>query len=268
MFKWLEKELAEIKTPKFHRVDGLASPELRAAVEHSTLPVPRSYKEFVLRFGNADLYRSGDEYKVVVLASPRKIDNEKIEPLFYFGRFHGAYAYFKEGRLKKGQELPVFEWAGRGPLNRVANGFKEWLEKRSRAARREYGSKRWAAIKHGPPPFTAEERQIVEARKRYQWRIVGVSEERDVRFEVSNGSNIVLPYLSIGIRGIRRDGGELTGGVWLPVSGIKPGKKSVVEKDCYKEVLDPRQVEAFAEPDPEPEDRERYWEFGKPGLEG
>ncbi len=29
MFEWLEDEMAEIKTPKFHLMDGPASPELR-----------------------------------------------------------------------------------------------------------------------------------------------------------------------------------------------------------------------------------------------
>jgi hypothetical protein len=53
----------------------------------------------------------------------------------------------------------------------------------------------------------------------------------------------------------------LNGGVWLPVSTILPGETHIVEKDCYKDLVDPRDVEAFDEPDPKPEDRDRYWEF-------
>jgi hypothetical protein len=74
---------------------------------------------------------------------------------------------------------------------------------------------------------------------------------------------MVLPYLSLGIRGqLRPPKTEpLHGGVWLPVSSISPGETRVVVKDCYKDLVDPREVEVFDQPDPEPEDRERYWEF-------
>jgi hypothetical protein len=39
------------------------------------------------------------------------------------------------------------------------------------------------------------------------------------------------------------------------------GTLSSIEKDCYKEFLNPKDVEVFEEPDPEPEDRDLYWEF-------
>ena len=79
-----------------------------------------------------------------------------------------------------------------------------------------------------------------------------------MRFEVTNGSHVRLPYLSIGIRS--KDG-RLIGGVWLPVSSIAPGETAIVEKDVYRDLVEPSAVEAYAKPDPDPEDRERYWEF-------
>ena len=71
----------------------------------------------------------------------------------------------------------------------------------------------------------------------------------------TNFSNRRLPFLSIGVRGP-----NLIGGIWLPVSKIAPGETRVVEHDGYK-CTAPENQEAFALPDPWPEDRERYWEF-------
>jgi hypothetical protein len=109
-----------------------------------------------------------------------------------------------------------------------------------------------------PPPFTAEELAIVEARRQFTWRVVGVAPGGEVLYEVTNGSNRNLPFLSIGIRG---KVGNLQGGVWLPVGHILPGQTAVIAKDTYRDLLDPDDVEAYALPDPEPKQRARYWEF-------
>jgi hypothetical protein len=74
---------------------------------------------------------------------------------------------------------------------------------------------------------------------------------------------MVLPYLTVGVRGKLRPPkeGPLTGGVYLPVDSIYPEQTGRVAFDCYKKYVDPKDVEVFDEPDPGPEDRERYWEF-------
>jgi len=259
MFEWLDKELAEIKTPKFHLIDGPAADDLRQAVESSDFPIPPSYKAFVLQYGNAKLYRTGSYYKVVVFGGPREAESNDNEVLIHFGKTHTSLAYFKESLLVAGQESPVFEWSGPdGGLRQSAAGFEEWLAKKCKAARKQFGREEWSSILKGPKPFTEEELAVVEARKRFRWQIVGVAENDDMQFEVHNGSDRTLPYLTIGVRGKH---GQVQGGVWLPVSHIGPGQSAVVEKDCYKRHLAPEDVEAFNEPDPEPEDRDRYWEF-------
>ena len=48
---------------------------------------------------------------------------------------------------------------------------------------------------------------------------------------------------------------------WLPVAAVLPGQTAVIEKSSYLEWVDPQDVVAFEKPDPEPEDRDRYWEF-------
>jgi hypothetical protein len=58
-----------------------------------------------------------------------------------------------------------------------------------------------------------------------------------------------------------RGDGEAVARLELLVSSVSPGETRVVEKDCYKDLVDPKDVEVFEQPDPEPEDRDRYWEF-------
>jgi hypothetical protein len=258
MFEWLEKEIADIKTRKFHIVDGPADETLRQAVENCDLPIPRSYKEFVLRFGNAKLYRKLSYYKVGVLASPREERYKEGGEVFHrVGHYDSNSAYFKDSLLREGEETPVFE-GGEDRMHQVADSFEAWLTKRCKAARGKYNKRQWAEIVAGPLPFTTEEHRIVEARRRFTCRAVGVTQEGKFLFEVHNGSRMMLPFLSIGVRS--KDN-CLQGGIWLPVSRVRPGQTAVVEHEVYKGMADPSGIEVFVLPDPEPEDRERFWEF-------
>jgi hypothetical protein len=261
MFDWLEQELKTIKTRRFHVVDGPAVAALRAAVEESEASVPRAYKEFVLRFGNAKLYKRLDYYLVGVLAAPVEEQTSDGEKLYRVGHHQSSNAYFKAALLRGEEETPVFV-GHEGRLVKVADGFEAWLTKACESARRSFTKKEWRAIEKGPSPFSDQEKRLVEARRNFRWRVVGISSSGDIQFEVHNGSNVVLPFLTIGIRGKRRGtDATLKGGVWLPVASVLPGQTAVIEKECYKEWVDPQDVEAFEEPDPEPEDRDRYWEF-------
>ena len=269
MFEFLVAEMARIKTRKFHLVDGAASPELKEAVEKSVLPLPPSYKEFVLRFGNAKLYRQLGYWLVEVYAAPRDAVSSDGESLFQFGRTHTSLAYFKESLLVEGGESPVFEWRYRQGVRRTADGFLEWLKAKCSSARKKYKKKEWEAVTNGPPPFTQEEQAVVEARKRFRWRVVGIAPNGDLRFEIHNGSDMTLPYFSLGIRGKLRPpkSGPLNGGVYLSVGSIRPRETRIAEHDSHKDLVAPEDVEVFDLPDPEPEDRERYWEF-KSGATG
>lgn len=258
MFKWLNDEMDRIKTRKFHIVDGLLSDEQRELVEQSDLPVPPSYKEFVIQFGGAQLYRQGSIYLVQVFNVPTNYRSDDGHVLLHFGRTDIALAYFRESLLVLGEESPVFEWEHQEGLRQTACSFEEWLKARCEAARKLFTKKEWAAIEEGPLPFTEQEQVIVESRRKFRWQVIGIADNGNLMFEVHNGSNMVLPFLSIGVRA---KNGKLNGGVWLPVSSIQPGKTCIIEKDCYKNLLLPEEVDVFEEPDPEPEERDRYWEF-------
>jgi hypothetical protein len=262
MYEWLENEMSRVRTRKFFLVDGPLPADKHELVEKTELPVPPSYKSFVLRFGNAKLYRCGGQYRVQVFAVPSEDEADEGEALLLFGRTDRSLVYFKESLLAQNKESPVFEWRHDQGIQQVADGFEEWLRDKCEWARRTFTKKEWRSIENGPLPFNDLEKRIVEARRRFRWRVAGISHNGDIQFEVHNGSDMVLPYLTIGIRGNRRDSNDtLSGGVWLPVSEVFPGQTAVLEKSCYKEWVDPRDIVAFEEPDPEPEDRDRYWEF-------
>ena len=264
MFEWLLDEMAAVKTRKFYLVEGPLPADTRKAMEHANAPVPPSYKAFILQFGNAQLYRQGSVYLLRVFAAPRLDESKDGQRLLHFGRTDMALAYFKESLLVPGDECPVFEWRHAQGLRKAADGFEEWLVMKCKAARKHFKRKDWEAIRSGPPAFSEQEKAVVEARKRFSWRVVGVAEDGDLVFEVHNGSEMILPYLSVGVR--ERSGG-LIGGIWLPVSSVLPGQTRKVQKGCYKERHAPDKIEVFCQPDPEPEDRDLYWEFKElPGL--
>jgi len=267
MFEWFLDEMAAIKTPKFHLVDGLASSELREAVENSGRLLPPSYREFVLRFGNAKLYRHVDTYNsyylIEIYAGPREATSDGGEPLIQFGRTHTSLAYFKGSWLKEGRESAVFEWRHEQDVRKTADGFLDWLKAKCSWARKQYKKAEWERMRSGPVPFAEREKAVVQARKQFRWRVVGVAPNGDVRFEIHNGSDMTLPYFFVGVRGRLRPpkSGPLEGGARLPVDSIRPGETRVVEYDCYKQFVAPEDIEVFDLPEPGPEDREYYWEF-------
>jgi hypothetical protein len=261
MFEWLQEEMAVVNTPKFYLVDGALPPGTRKAMERSKVPVPPSYKAFVLQFGNAHLYRKGSGYLVRVFAAPREVVCDRGQPLLHFGRTDLALAYFKESLLVRGGESPVFEWRHGGGMRKAADGFEEWLIKSCASARKRFSKRGWEALVTGPAPFNEREKAIAEARKRFRWRVLDIAKNGDLVFEVHNGAEISLPYLSVGVR---KKNGEVIGGVWLPVSSIAPGQTGTIQKGCYKERHAPETIEVFQQPDPGPEDRDVYWEFKKP----
>jgi hypothetical protein len=97
MFEWLEKEISEIRTPRFHIVDGPADAKLRRAVMGSNFPMPSEYKEFVLRFGNAKLYRvsRSDCHQVGVFAGPRSAALGDGRAIYHIGFHDSASVYVK-----------------------------------------------------------------------------------------------------------------------------------------------------------------------------
>ena len=108
MFEWLEQEKSAIKTPRFHLVDGPAKGKLRRAILQSDFPLPQSYKEFVLKFGNAKLYHKVRYYVIEVFAGPREATLEDGTCIYHLGAHDGASVYVKSGF--DSAEMPIFEF--------------------------------------------------------------------------------------------------------------------------------------------------------------
>lgn len=257
MFEWLEQEITAVKTPRFHLVEGPADSKLRDAVDQSGLPLPAAYKEFVLKFGNAKLYRkSRNGYRIIVYAGPREAKLDDGARIYHLGSHDGASVYVKPA--KDSVELPVFEFED-GCEEKVANTFEEWLEDSCARVRNKYvKEKKWVGILRGPEPFTLRENELIGGRKQIHWRVLGIDVDRKNMFEVTNASHSVLPALTVGIRS--KDG-QLNGAVRLNIQHIGPGQTAILHVDCYKDLKPPEEIEAFALPDPQPEDRDYYWEF-------
>jgi hypothetical protein len=255
MFDWLEQEISAIKTPRFHVVDGPADAKLREAVVHSTLPLPLSHRKFVLKFGTAKLYRHArsDSYQVGVFASPREATLSDGTPIYHLGFHNGASVYVKSA--PSSGEPPIFEFEE--SEERVSESFGEWLTASCVRARNSYAN--WTEILRGPEPFTAREKEIIEARRQIHWRVQGIDADRNHIFEVTNDSSGVLSTLTVAVRSKDR---RLNGAVVLKIGHIGPGEKGVLHVGCYKNLRSPGEIEVFALPDPQPEDRDQYPELG------
>jgi hypothetical protein len=257
VFDWLEQEIRAIKTPRFHLVDGPADLRMRQAVTASKLPLPAPYREFVLKFGNAKLYRTGiTAYRIGVFAGPReKILMEGTR--FYQIGFHGGASVCVLPTAQTAGS-PIYELES-GVTEKAGDDFAEWLARSCARAKDGYGLEKWAEILRGPAPFTPEEEQILEARRQIRWRMVGIDADGNHVFEISNTGRRTLPVLTVGVRS--RDK-RLNGAVFLRIGHVGPGETAVLHADCYKDLRPPEDIEVFALPDPQPEDREEYGEFG------
>lgn len=257
MFEWLEREISTIKTPRFHVVDGPPDAKLRAAVIQSNLPIPSSYKEFILKFGNAKLYRraQNDSYRLGVLAAPKEEALSDGTCIYQIGFHDGARVYVKPATDLA--EFPIFEFE-LDSKEKVADDFDEWLMASCAHARSAYGKEKWAEIMRGPEPFSPDEEEVVEARRQIRWRVLGIDPVGNHVFEVTNAGSRRLPALTVGVRSRN---GRLNGAIRLKIGHIGPGETAVLHRECYKDLMPPHEIEAFALPDPRPEDRDRYGEF-------
>lgn len=267
MYEWLETEISEIKTPKFHVIEGNKLDRELHRSKKIDLSLPPSYVAFVRKFGGAKLYRRSSYYEVGVLNSPQEKIFNNGEILLRIGHFDDSKAYFICSELIPGREASIYEWTEDG-FEKIADSFEEWLIIRCTDARESYDVKEWEEILKGPKPFTSEEEAIVEARKHFQWQIVGFDENSNVKIAVRNNSNLVLPYLTIGMRtkNPTQDGQVWESAIRLNISDIQPGQEHIIEHQIPQQIFTPDNTEFFQLAVPTPEERDKYWEFKEKPL--
>ena len=137
--------------------------------------------------------------------------------------------------------------------------LEQWIRGTHDRLKMKFGKRAWEAVVAGPAPFDDCEMAIVRARCHFKWRVLGFTDDRLVRFEVTNASKIFLRYFTIGVRDV--NGTRLTGAIPLPVSKIAPGQSAELSVDCYRDSVDPRLLTFFDFAEPIPETRLRFWEL-------
>lgn len=260
MYEWLEEEVATIRDRKFHMIRGRA-PILKAR-EKMTIdwPVspPPEYQQFLSRFGMSFLYRQESNWQLRLFDRPI-IVRDASGRIFLECVGNGSNsALFELSSMKETGDSPVYD--DRARVFKPRGSFSEWLEARARSARRQYTKREWRQIVEGPPPFTPEEEELVAARRMFEWHKAGVSPEGKLILELTNHSSVVVPFLTFTLTLPRRD---LLGGIWLPVSGVRPGETHRIETYPYTRIKTVEEVDMALAPDPWPEDRSQYWEFNK-----
>lgn len=259
MYEWLEQEIAAIHTPRFHLVDGPASAEMQEIILRSGLPVPASYMQFVLKFGNAKLYRDvrHNRYEIGVFAAPRVSTLADGTQLYHIGFHDGASVYIKPGENL--DTLPIYEFEA-GEEDRAADDFEDWLKESCTKARLKFNEAEWTRIVLGPAPFSAQEEEVIKARRSIQWHVRGIDPEGNHIIEVTNAGTRILPILKVGVRS--KDG-RLNGAALLKIGGLGPGETTILHMDCYRGLRKPEELELFSLPDPQPEDRLLYPELAE-----
>jgi|GEM_PF-4482295 len=266
----LKEEAARIKTGKFFQFTQTTGPAAMAELEMPFGPLPPDYKNFVLTFGKGELFRDEERgsHALQVFGSPEIERTDAGKSLLKFGVYSSAPYTWADAFFRKDETgmafLPeVFE-GSRWQLRRVADNFDAWFADRFRRIRKRYSKAQWQWVLDGPRPFDAREQAIVDAIPFFKWRIVRLLPDARVEVEVFNGSELMLPALTIGWRATWAHSRTA-----LPIAGLHPGETMIVTKDftCYGKSLSPEKLEFFQMPLPEPEDRCLYWEFGDANLQ-
>lgn len=261
MYTWLEQELNNIKQPDFHQtgIDEL----VESSVMLKGYNFPYSYTKFHEVFSGVRLFRKRGHYRIIVFAQPKVVmlDQKKV---VYIGFTEiGEHAYFRGEDLlsKDNKNVYVYEkdhdFIDEGLENSTLT-FADWLKARYDAERSSHSATEWNAITDGTIDFNDKEKKIIEARKHFHWEVIGRSDDGNFIFKITNLSSITLPYISIGMRSRDR---SLNSKLWIPVSDLEPSCTKIIEKEVYGASINPNLLEVYELPEPNPLDKEKYWEF-------
>lgn len=254
MFEWLKKDYEQVQTEGFHRFIPLSSVECQqlACVETN---LQASYVEFLHDFGRAKLFRASLFGYHIGVVFPKVIKAADDSDIYDVGFADSALIRIRHDRSTGKQG--VYRVNG-SRERRVANDFEEWLHGSCTQARRAYTKERWEEIVAGPAPFTPDERQIVAARRNFRWHFRSTDEDGNIVLEIHNESTRSLPALTLGVRSTDR---RLNGAVRIDVHDLAPGQSTVRTVGIYKGLVPVEQIELFDLPDPNPAERNEYFEL-------
>lgn|GEM_PF-1197671 len=268
-YDWLREQVKAVPRETFFTFTPVPEADLlRLSSESGALP--EDYLEFAREFGSAQLFRclTSTWHHMYVNAPPDRCDFEPGGP----GEWPGGVFLMLGARVNSGPIWLPEHGAGGGAaagllaghppyLRRSSASFAEWLRRSFDACRKLYTRREWGEVMTPVAPFTPDELRIVEARQRFMCHTLNVSGTGVFSVEVTNGSDMELPWLTVGID---RGPGQGMGYTCLPVHRLAPGQVRVVEWEVSGGLRGPRRAELVPAPPPHPEDRGCYWEFSGP----
>jgi hypothetical protein len=254
MYEWFADELRRIRWPGFHRL--APCPNLDALDPR----LPPSYVAFIHEFGAGNLYLRDGYYQMGVKCPPEPIQTSEGE-CFVVGYTESIDVVFIASELAIGIEARLYDLID-GVPEEVAFDFASWLEISANDVREEYSKEEWLQLERGPTPFDESELAIVKARRAFTSELLGAGRgPHDLRVRIRNGSDRVLPWLTVGVR--HREG-VVQGGVPIDVSSIRPGEEKLVDVPGYL-TLEPEDAVLIDLPEPTPATRNEYSELATSG---
>ena len=259
MYQWLIDEINLVKAPYFHVIGPHVDKRDAGYIRKSPLQVPDVYKEFVITFTFARLFRTPlDNYRILIGSEPVYWPDTKYGGLYCIGKYEMGTVYFKESELDKGKDIPVHEWYGMSGIRKAADTFDEWIHVKYRNARKKYKVKEWKALLIPPPPFTEHEQAIVAARHQMKWEMVRIEENFDRVVRITNMSNMVLPYFTLDIN--HSEGRSFTRSA-IPTNDLMPGETKEHHVKWQVKYPEHEQLLLAGARDPVPGEQQYYWEF-------
>ncbi len=239
--EWIER----LKTAQSARAFSTTAASDRE-VEHAMKLSPQ-FGAFLHRHGAIRAFPRGRAIGLFVFASPKSsaLDGKTLHEI---ANEDGSPRYLIEGSQ-------AVYGVDAGEAWEVAADFATWLLDAMARLRASYSTKDWNAILNGAKPFTTKEREVLEARRRFEVTLEGIEPDERFRLRIHNGSDRKLPCLTYGVRGP-----DFIGALFLSVSELAPGETTTLRVHAYRDQVDPRELELHFD-EPTPEDRADFREL-------
>lgn len=263
-YAWLDIEMAAMRRSRFLFVDAAAPSQ--SDVDAYGLRLPREYREFVVRYGDAEFFRThGLLYRLSICWPPPRTYVHHKDTLVIVGMTEGRYVAFRCDPATGSCSDDVLELSLNGSCRSTGLTFSPWFKRKFDIYRRKYGSRAWTALQRGPHPFTPAELDIVAARREFVWQVAEMGTPSQPTFQITNRSWRRLSFITI--RFVANVPAlfipKLVSGVFIPVDDLPPGgTKSVCRSLVHHGRCDYEpDVRFFDPPHFDPEEREYLWEF-------
>jgi len=262
---WFEEELARMRTLRY----------LWTRVPETPIPLPRlsewprlppEYAEFVARFGLTKIIReTALSYSLHVFREPRKVIEAKGMTLVLCGVTASGYICFRMEGTSGVCRPTVHLWREDGACVDTGESFTVWFAREFLRLKRKIGIRRWRTLCAGPAPLTEEEATVVDARKRFEWRVIDSTTPGCPRIRITNRSERRLPFVTVYFNAIVPEVflGHVYSGLMLPVAHLAPGESDEFTRSLVwgDRVSYSGAVEFFDPPHWGPEERDYLWEF-------